>query len=54
MERDNGERRGRVKSRSMYKGPTDKDKGVGMRTEGGRWGWVRQGRVMGENEDNCN
>ena len=24
-----GERRGRVKSRNMYKGPMDKDKGVG-------------------------
>ena len=26
---DNGERRGRVKSRNMYKGPMDKDNWVG-------------------------
>ena len=42
-----GERRGRVKSRNVYKGPMDKDK-RGCRIESGRWGWVRQGRAMRE------
>ena len=38
----------RVRSpRNMYKGPMDKDNGVG-RTECGRWGWVGWGRVMGK------
>ena len=44
-----GERRGRVKSRNMYKGPMDKDSlggGVGRLNVGGGWAW--QGRVMGE------
>ena len=45
-EGDNREIRGRVKSRNMYKGPMDKDKGgcgliVGV-------GGVGQGKVMGE------
>ena len=31
-----GERRGRVESRNMYKGPMDKDNKVGGRTECGR------------------
>lgn len=47
-----GERRGRVKSVNMYKGPMDKDNGEGgLKVEdGGRGG---QGRVMGGNRDNC-
>ena len=49
-----GEDKGRVKSRSMYKGSMDKDTGVAGRTDSGRWGWVGQGRVMGENGDICN
>ena len=40
-----GERKGRVKSRNMYKGPMDKDNGEG-RTECGSGGWLGQGRVM--------
>ena len=48
-----GERRGRVKSRNMYKGPMDKANGGG-RTECGRWGRVGWGPVWGKNEDNCN
>ena len=40
-------------SRNMYKGPTDKDIGVG-RIECGMWGWVGWGRVMGKSWDNCN
>ena len=49
-----GERRGRFKSRNLYKGPMDKDNlaGGGLNVRGG--GWVEQGRVMGENGDNCN
>ena len=27
---------------------------VAGRTECGRWGWLGQGKVMGENGDNCN
>ena len=42
-----GERRGRVKSRNMYKGPMDKDNGGRGRIESGRWVWVGLGRVMG-------
>ena len=38
----------------MYKGLMDKDNGGEGRIECGRWGWVGWGRVMGENEDNCN
>ena len=39
----------------MYKGPMGKDKGVES-IEGGRWGWVGQGRVMwgGGDGDACN
>ena len=37
-----GERRGRVKSRNMYKGPKGKDKGGG-RIESGKWGISRAG-----------
>ena len=48
-----GERRERVKSKNMYKGPMDKDK-VGGRLEGGGriecgGRWAGQGRVKGEN-----
>ena len=32
-------------SRNMYKGYMDKPNGV--RTEGGRWGWVRSEGVVG-------
>ena len=42
-----GERKGRVKSRNIYKGPMDKDN-MGGRIECGRWGCVGQGRVMRE------
>ena len=42
-----GERRGRVKSRNMYKGPMDKDNRVDGRIESGRWGWAGQRKVMG-------
>ena len=34
-EGDNGERRGRVKSRNMYKGPKDKDNSGGGSNVGG-------------------
>ena len=37
-EGDNREIRGRVKSRNMYKGPMDKDKGVGGLNVGGGGG----------------
>ena len=55
-EGDNRERRGRVKSRNMYKGPTDKDDSGGWGTglnvgEGVEAG---QGRVMVKKGDNCN
>ena len=48
-----GKRRGKVKSRNMSKGSMDKDNG------GEDWKWkvgggVGQGRVMGDNGDNCN
>lgn len=36
---------GRAKSRHMYKGPTDKDQGVGG-IESGRWERVIRGREM--------
>ena len=46
-----GERKGRVKSRNMYKGPTDKTNGEG-RIDYGRW-WVGRagesnGGIMGK------
>ena len=44
-----GERRERVKSRNMFKGPMDKDNGGGTECEG-----VGQGRVMKKNGDSCN
>ena len=56
-----GERRRRVKSRNMYKGPMDKGNGGRLNVEGrgwvgqGRisgWGLVGQGRILGENGDN--
>ena len=37
------DRRGKVKSRNMYKGPMDKAKWGGLKLEGG--GWIGQGRV---------
>ena len=40
------EERGRVKSRNMYKGHMDKDKGWGGLNVGDGV-WVGQGRVMG-------
>ena len=40
-----GKRRERVKSRTVYKGPMDKDNGVGM-VFGSR-GWMGQGRATG-------
>ena len=40
-----GERRGRVKSRNMYKGPKDKDNGVGIVF--GSEGCTGQGRATG-------
>ena len=46
------ERRGRVKSRNMYKGPRDKDNKGGETIECERWGLVGQGRILGENGDN--
>ena len=48
-----GERRGRVKSRNMYKGPMDKDNSEG-RLNVGEEGWLGQGRVMEEKGVNCN
>ena len=42
-----GERRGRVKSRNMYKGPMDKNNG-GRRIECGRWTAGRAGESSGE------
>ena len=48
-----GERRGRVKSRNMYKGPMEIANGVG---EEGVWevGVGRAGESNGGNGDNCN
>ena len=43
-----GERRGRIKSRNMYKGPMDKDNGGGGRVECGRWGLDGVGESYGE------
>lgn len=43
--RGNGEKKRRVKSRNMYKGPVDKDKGVGIVL--GSRGWMGQGRATG-------
>ena len=40
-----GERKGRVKSRNMYKGPMDKGNGGRLNVEGR--GWVGQGRISG-------
>ena len=40
-----GERRGRVKSRNMYKGTRVKDHGVGIVF--GNSSWTRQGRATG-------
>ena len=45
------ERRGRVKSRNIYKGPTDKDNGEGTVFGSGGLGREEQGR---KNGDNCN
>ena len=42
-----GERRGRVKSRNVYKGPTEKDNGAGGGFNVGCGGCVGHGRVMG-------
>ena len=39
------ERRGRIKSRNIYKGPMDKDSGGGI--EYGRWGVRREGESNG-------
>ena len=50
----NGNRRGRVKSWNMYKGPMDKDSGEGGGSNVGGRGGVGQGRVVGGNGDNCN
>ena len=47
-----GERKGRVKSRNMYKGSMDKYKGWGM-SLGAGVGWGRR-EQRGENEDKCN
>ena len=49
-----GERRGRVKSRNVYKGPTEKDNGAGGGFNVGCGGCVGHGRVMGGKWDNCN
>ena len=50
-----GEMRGRFKSRNVYKGPMDKDNGVGWgRVECGRWGVNRARESNGGNGDNCN
>ena len=49
-----GDRRGRVKSRTMCKGLVDKDHGVGGEFNVGGGVWAGQGRVMGENGDTCN
>ena len=43
-----GERKGRVKSRNMYKGPMGKDNGGGG-IECGRWGMARAGENNGGN-----
>ena len=42
------ERRGKVKSRHMYKGTVDKDNGV--RNVFGSGGWMGQGRAMAAGE----
>ena len=42
-----GKRRGRVKSRNMYKGPMGKDIGSRGRIECGRWGVSRVGESNG-------
>ena len=46
------ERRGRVKTRNMYKESMDKDNGGGVEC---RWGWCSgQRRAMEKKGDNCN
>ena len=42
-----GERKGKVKSRNMYKGPKDKGNGGWRRTECERWGVGRAGESNG-------
>ena len=42
-----GERKGRVKSRNMDKGPTEKDSRVGRRIECGQWRVGRAGKGNG-------
>ena len=49
-----GERKGRVKLRNMYKGPKDKDNGVGGGLNVGSGGRAGQGRVTGDDGDNSN
>ena len=50
-----GQRRGRVKSRNMYKDPRRKTMEEAGKIECGRWGQIGQGRVVvGGNGDNCN
>ena len=49
-----GQRRGRVKSRNMYKDPWRKTMEEAGKIECGRWGQIGQGRVMGGNGDNGN
>ena len=48
-----GKRRGRVKSRNMYKGSMDKDNGGGGHRMCGVDGQGR-GEQWGKNGDNCN
>ena len=43
-----GQRRGRGSQETCIKDPRTK------RVECGRWGWIEQERVMGDNGDNCN
>ena len=46
-EQNKGGRRGKVKSRNMYKGSMDKDNRVGGKTECGRWWVVKAGESTG-------
>ena len=47
---DKEERRGRIESRNVYKGPMNMDSGVGINCGMGE----EQGRATGEYWNNCN
>ena len=49
---DKGAKKGKGRQGTYMKDPGTET--MAGRTECGRWGWVEQGRVMGQNGDNCN